>query len=792
MKGKKNSTSKNKKEKTEKSENSPKKNNTSPNKEEKQKNTKKSKNENDLNQYSSIIRINCIENIPSSIENIFTLSNINLLCLCRSDNSIEIWTTNSWIQLIKFPGLKNIQTRRVWLISKNNNKNSNTNNILNSLRLFSIGLNGYFIEWSFETLLPKFTYKNPGGAIWDFQIKNKVCLLSSNDGSIRIIQIKKNEAPYLIKQYEKTQSKILSICFENSSNSIFYTGNSNGAILKWNLHNGQVMSTVNTEKNILIWAICSIDNKFLACGDSTGRLIICDMSLGVIIQEFKEHIGAILTICFNNNSNDNKTIYYSGMDSLVCCIKYNIKNNEWILASTFRGQSHDINSLALLGVNTLLSGGNTTDICIYHLFTGGNLYQKYDKKVNTNIKRHISPFEHKNNYHLSNVINDMFFIIHQKLDYVDLWNINLQNKTNTFLAKIYKSKGVESNIISSNISSDGKIICLSYDKIIVVFKYDFENNEIKKIGTIPHQANFIFINKNQILFLSQIDNKFYIYENNNEKKFNEKFSIILPINNDINILNNNKNSNNNKQLLLASEYIPEKNMVIYSTLNRQLYLIDISSNTIESLPHPDSYITKIKTSIDKNNIITIDENNLIYIINLKTKKFNEWTNQRILHEDYPLNYLKWYNKIFGICPLNTNKFILFTDYNYITVDLNKEIPQQCIIDKNKMDKYIYSEWDKIVKEYHQKIFEEEYKPSNPLAKENKNIFMPTEIKDKLGLSLQNTNFKITSRFNSIMLMQKIIYEKEDEDKNYIIVIENDWNDIVKSFPGAIVKHNYGH
>ena len=788
MKDKKKSNSESKKEKSDILGKSTQKASTSQNKEEKQKNTKISKEENNLNQYS-ILRINCIENIPSSIENIFTLSDLNLLCLCRSDNTIEIWTTNSWIQLIKFPGLKNIQTRRVWLISKNSSKNSNINNIFNSLRLFSIGLNGYFVEWSFETLLPKFTYKNPGGAIWDFQIKNKVCLLSSNDGSIRIIQIKKNEAPYLIKQYEKAQSKILSICFENSSNSIFYTGNSNGTILKWNLHNGQVITTVNIEKDVLIWAICSIDNKFLACGDSTGRLTICDMNLGVIIQEFKEHISAILSIC-SNNFNDNKTIYYSGMDSLVCCVKYNVKNNEWILASTFRGQSHDINSLALLGTDTLLSGGNTTDICIYHLFTGGNLYQKYDKKVNTNIKRHISPFEHKNNYHLSNVIDDMLFIIHQKLDYIDLWNINLRNKTNTFLAKIYKSKGVESNIISSNISSDGKIICLSYDKILAVFKYDFEKNEIKKIGVIPHQGNFIFINKKQILFLSQIENKFYIYEQNNENKFNEEFSISLPINNDINILSNN--NYNNKQLLLASEYIPEKNIIIYSTINRQLYLIDICSKTVESIPHPNSYITKIKVSTDKNNIITVDENNLIYIINLKTKKFNEWTSQRIIHEDYPLNYLKWYNKIFGICPLNENIFILFTDYNYITVDLNKEIPQQCIIDKNKMDKYIYSEWDKLVKEYHQKIFEEEYKPSNPLVKENKNIFTPTENKDKLRLSLQNTNFKITSRFNSIMLMQKIVYDKENEDKYYIIVIENDWNDIVKSFPGAIVKHNYGH
>ena len=68
----------------------------------------------EINNTYNILRINCIENIPSSIEDIFTLTELNILALCRSDNTIEIWTTDTWVQLLKFPGLKNIQTRRIW------------------------------------------------------------------------------------------------------------------------------------------------------------------------------------------------------------------------------------------------------------------------------------------------------------------------------------------------------------------------------------------------------------------------------------------------------------------------------------------------------------------------------------------------------------------------------------------------------------------------------------------------------------------------------------------------------
>ena len=762
-----------------------------------------------INNVYNILRVNCIENIPSSIEDIFSIKELNLLALCRSDNTIEIWTTNSWVQLFKFPGLKNIQTRRIWLTYKSSSLIDN--NIFNNLRLFTIGLNGYFIEWSFETLLPKYTYKNNGGAIWDFKIKNKLCLLASDDGAVRIIKIKKNEDPFIVKQFEKTRSKILSICFENSTNNIFYTGHSTGVINKWNLKTGQILKTINTSQNIkidneknLIWSICSINTQYLFAGDSTGLLLILDMNVGNIVQEISEHKGDILTMCFNNNIEE-PIVYYSGVDSLIGCIKYDKKNNVFGFASSFRGQSHDVNALSLIDNNVLVSGGNTTDICIYHLFHGGNLYQKYEKKVNTNIKRHISPFEHRINYYVTIPNKDkIFFILHQKLDYVDLWNVNMNNQINTFVAKIYKSKRIEGNIISSNISFDAKFIVISYEKVIVIFNYDYESNEIKKIGTLKHQANFIYINSQyQIIFLSQKENKLYIYDikKNEDNKYtiNENANILLPKNTNIdidqilNINNLNKSDVNTNQLILTSEYNEKTNSLIYSTLNKQLYSINLNDRSYESLPHPDKYITKISFSSDNNKIILIDENNYIYLINVNSKKFDDWTNNRIKNEDYPLNYIKWYNKIFGICPLDPNRYIFFTDYNYILLDTNKEIPQTCIIEKNKMDKYIYSDYEKLIKEYHRILFEEEYRPINTERKENKNMFLPMEVEKKF-FNLENDNFKITSRFNSIMLMKKIWNTDDNGENNeqYILVVENDWNNIIKSFPGALVKHKYGH
>ena len=36
-------------------------------------------------------------------------------------------------------------------------------------------------------------------------------------------------------------------------------------------------------------------------------------------------------------------------------------------------------------------------------------------------------------------------------------------------------------------------------------------------------------------------------------------------------------------------------------------------------------------------------------------------------------------------------------------------------------------------------------------------------------------------------------EDNIKDKNkYLLVIENDWNNIIKSFPGAFIRNKYGH
>lgn len=55
---------------------------------------------------TELLRISAIIDMPSAIEDMFHFNNEKILAVARSDNSIEIWRTTTWVQLLKVPGLK--------------------------------------------------------------------------------------------------------------------------------------------------------------------------------------------------------------------------------------------------------------------------------------------------------------------------------------------------------------------------------------------------------------------------------------------------------------------------------------------------------------------------------------------------------------------------------------------------------------------------------------------------------------------------------------------------------------
>lgn len=101
-------------------------------------------------------------------------------------------------------------------------------------------------------------------------------------------------------------------------------------------------------------------------GDATGCLSIYETQYLTLVKQFKKHQAAILTIV---GCEDTGCLYASGCDSRIICVRQ-LADNEFIVSSQGRGQSHDVYALCMLGPDVLVSGGVTTDLCYYELKSG--------------------------------------------------------------------------------------------------------------------------------------------------------------------------------------------------------------------------------------------------------------------------------------------------------------------------------------------------------------------------------------------------------------------------------------
>lgn len=469
------------------------------------------------------------------------------------------------------------------------------------------------------------------------------------------------------------------------------------------------------------------------------------------------------------------------------------------------------------------------------------------------MKRHISAFEQRPKIHIS-VSDDKesYLILHRSLTYLELWLINSNNEEKaTLLAKV--NKGDDSNILSANISKGGKYIAYSDSIKTCLFSYNIKDNTIKKIKTLKNlTAKFLFFShdETQLILLNHADSQIVIYNIAKEIVFKNNFTLdksdvilaadYLPIENkaDTNSAYESINNNNSDSASLASKKAASANKssakkkeglsqqtsalgkaaeyLCFATLNRKIFFVNLDQNNFtvnENIPYPEALVTNIKFKSDDTLILTC-ENNYFYLVNFKVElkldqkydkyydvlfKFSPWTEKNLFN--FPVNYLKWYNKIFGVATdkANENIILLYTDYNYILVDLEKDLPKYSLIEKKKNEKLRNSEWIKTVKEYHKSLYEKIYKKSNledkPLIYPNDH-FRPNHdilIKQSSGSYKDeevNQNFKIVSRFSSILYMN--FFEFLDESKNILLIVENDWNKIIQNFRETVAKHNYAN
>lgn len=111
-----------------------------------------------------------------------------------------------------------------------------------------------------------------------------------------------------------------------------------------------------------------------------------------MLKEFCDHEGDVLTILVSKDSN---RIFATGADSKINCYNKIVEDingfekTDFEFSSSDRGQSHDIYAMVELHDDLIVSGGLSTDMCLYKI--AGSRFQERRRGSPKEIKlRHIT------------------------------------------------------------------------------------------------------------------------------------------------------------------------------------------------------------------------------------------------------------------------------------------------------------------------------------------------------------------------------------------------------------------
>lgn len=299
---------------------------------------------------------------PQAIDAMSLSFDRKLLAVSRENRTIEIWKADSFTQIVNLPGHRNVDIRNIhWMEPGEKGSANDEMNLLHyqqlknkkhhekKRRLVTTGLNGMVSEWDLSTGVPvsKLNCQVP---IWDSVMIGKYIYLACEDGSIRILKVKKGKIQ-MIKLLCKNTCSCLSLQVvpqqrqaqprrkktddssdmesddeeNNGPTALLFAGYSDGSLKKWDVKTGncvlhidkQTQKKKTKEGKCLIWKLAYL-NDCLISGDSQGDVCVWDVEFGTQVAKLSQLSGDILALALNQKHG---CIYATGVDSRVISVQ---------------------------------------------------------------------------------------------------------------------------------------------------------------------------------------------------------------------------------------------------------------------------------------------------------------------------------------------------------------------------------------------------------------------------------------------------------------------------------------
>jgi len=538
-------------------------------------------------------------------------------------------------------------------------------------------------------------------------------------------------------------------------------GYADSSIRKWEVDSLKCVLTIDNElatnkDRALIWQLELFQDGTIVSGDSKGWIKFWESKFGSILYE-KQHTGDILALKVTKDEN---VVFASGADSQILGYRrirsqntndgegMQVDENEivqWVQFTKTRGQSHDVKALCFNERNKqLISGGVTTDICVYHT-KNGSFTDVFSVKGKRKL-RHVTCFPSKP---IISVSPDQKLILMHHETMLHLWKYE-EGESPSKLAEIDTAG---SNIVCSEISESGKWVAYSSAEATRLYQFDYKEMNLTKLEIeLPPSRLMKFTHNSRKLITAEASGITHIYDLASETEETVDLR-------QVNQFRGDNFQDPGYDIIVSLDISYNNSFIALGTLANEISVWSIkSSSEIENLctlPNfGDNFHTVIKFMPNNTVLAVAHEDNRFYFYDFQVKQMRKWSRKYM--DRLPANHLERYNNIIGIefSHLYPSRVLLYTNYYTISVNLREAPPKEALVERVDVDR---TDWFKILNQRSRKV--------------------ALEHDDDI-------TFKISYKFTNILAI-KILRTSE------MLVVENPWDEILKTLPHAVKSKRYG-
>lgn len=246
-------------------------------------------------------------------------------------------------------------------------------------RLFTVGLDGFVVEWDLERFIPRrHADTNGGGAGWSLAVSpdQRTLAVGCEAGAVRLFALRSSQGRAVLSHARNLDvqqgGRVLAVAW-SPCGQLVGTGSARSSCSLFSVATGRALHVMKLEqllvpdgrdskarRETIVWDVAFAADGSFWTADSSGKLCLWAPGTGTLSQTFALSEGDLFSLCSAGGA-----VYAGGADQRLYELRCAEASRRWFVSGTVRVHSHDVRSITAAADGRVLSGSLDTTMAVF-------------------------------------------------------------------------------------------------------------------------------------------------------------------------------------------------------------------------------------------------------------------------------------------------------------------------------------------------------------------------------------------------------------------------------------------